>query len=189
MSRRRPIAGAVAVLGAANLLLAACGGTSTSSSTSISAPPASKAPGGMRFNTGKCVPIFIAGFVQSEADSPVASAAGQFINFGPPEFVGTAVDSPSTVSAQGSFVTASYGTSRREILDALATIINEREGIPIEQIQLDKLFSDDLGLDSLSMVELVIAVEDKWNLSIPDGDLASLRTVGDMVAYIAKATS
>ena len=77
----------------------------------------------------------------------------------------------------------------QEILDGLAVIVNEVAGVPIEDIQPDKSFIDDLDIDSLSMVEVVMAAEDKWGVKIPDNDVKNLRTVGDAVDYISKATA
>ena len=74
----------------------------------------------------------------------------------------------------------------QEILDGLAVIVNEVAGVPVAHIQPDKSFIDDLDIDSLSMVEIAVQTEDKYGVKIPDEDLAGLRTVGDVVAYIQK---
>lgn len=73
----------------------------------------------------------------------------------------------------------------QEILDGLAVIVNEVAGVPVEDVQSDKSFIDDLDIDSLSMVEVVMAAEDKWGVKIPDSEVKNLKTVGDAVAYIA----
>ena len=73
----------------------------------------------------------------------------------------------------------------QEILEGLATIVNEVAGVPVEDVQSDKSFVDDLDIDSLSMVEVVMAAEDKWGVKIPDSEVKNLKTVGDAVAYIA----
>lgn len=73
----------------------------------------------------------------------------------------------------------------KEILDGLAVIVNEVAGVPVEDVQSDKSFVDDLDIDSLSMVEVVMAAEDKWGVKIPDSEVKNLKTVGDAVAYIA----
>ena len=72
----------------------------------------------------------------------------------------------------------------QEILDALRGIVAEIAGIDESAIELDKSFVDDLDIDSLSMVEVVMACEDKFGVSIPDGEVKNLRTVGDAVAFI-----
>jgi acyl carrier protein len=75
----------------------------------------------------------------------------------------------------------------QQILDGLAAIVNEVAGTPIADITPEKSFVDDLDIDSLSMVEVVMACEDKFGVSIPDGEVKNLSTVGDAVAYIEKA--
>ncbi|MFZ8910786.1 MAG: acyl carrier protein [Candidatus Nanopelagicales bacterium] len=77
----------------------------------------------------------------------------------------------------------------QEILDGLAVIVNEVAGVPVADIQPDKSFIDDLDIDSLSMVEVVMAAEDKWGVKIPDSEVKNLVTVGDAVAYIQKSTA
>ena len=77
----------------------------------------------------------------------------------------------------------------QEILDGLAVIVNEVAGVPVDDVQPDKAFIDDLDIDSLSMVEVVMAAEDKWGVKIPDSEVKNLRTVGDAVAYIEKANA
>jgi acyl carrier protein len=77
--------------------------------------------------------------------------------------------------------------TKEEILAGLADIVNEIAGIPTEDVQLDKSFTDDLDVDSLSMVEVVVAAEEQFNVKIPDDDVKNLKTVGDAVDYIVKA--
>ena len=77
--------------------------------------------------------------------------------------------------------------TKEEIVSGLADIVNEIAGIPTEDVQLDKSFTDDLDVDSLSMVEVVVAAEERFGVKIPDDDVKGLRTVGDAVSYIEKA--
>ncbi|MBT4948489.1 MAG: acyl carrier protein [Candidatus Nanopelagicales bacterium] len=74
--------------------------------------------------------------------------------------------------------------SQEEVLSGLAIIVNEVAGVPVEQITMEKSFVNDLDVDSLSMVEVVMAAEDKWGVTIPDAAAKDLVTVGDAVAYI-----
>ena len=74
--------------------------------------------------------------------------------------------------------------SQEEVLSGLAVIVNEVAGVPVDQITMEKRFVDDLDVDSLSMVEVVMAAEDKWGVKIPDADAKNLVTVGDAVLYI-----
>ncbi len=74
--------------------------------------------------------------------------------------------------------------SREEIIAGLAEIVNEIAGIPVEDVQPEKSFTDDLDVDSLSMVEVVVAAEERFGVKIPDDDVKGLKTVGDAVDYI-----
>jgi acyl carrier protein len=77
--------------------------------------------------------------------------------------------------------------SEQEVQDGLAEIVNEIAGVPQEDVTPDKSFTDDLDIDSLSMVEIVQACEDKFGVSIPDDQVKNLKTVGDAISYIANA--
>jgi acyl carrier protein len=74
-----------------------------------------------------------------------------------------------------------------EVRTNLAEIVNEVAGVPVDDVQLDKSFTDDLDVDSLSMVEIIYAAEEKFGVSIPDEEAKNLKTVGDAVAYIERA--
>lgn len=75
---------------------------------------------------------------------------------------------------------------KREILDGLAEIVNEIAGIPIEEVHIGASFTDDLDIDSLSLVEVVVASEERFEVRIRDEDVMGLRTVRDAVDYIAR---
>lgn len=77
--------------------------------------------------------------------------------------------------------------STDEIRSGLAEIVNEVAGVPADDVQTDKSFTDDLDIDSLSMVEVVVAAEEKFGVKIPDDEVKNLATVGDAVTYIEKA--
>ncbi|MEV7025119.1 acyl carrier protein [Kitasatospora sp. NPDC093558] len=74
--------------------------------------------------------------------------------------------------------------TKDEVLEGLAEIVNEIAGIPTEDVQLDKSFTDDLDVDSLSMVEVVVAAEERFDVKIPDDEVKNLKSVGDAVDYI-----
>jgi acyl carrier protein len=76
--------------------------------------------------------------------------------------------------------------SEQEILSGLAEIVNEIVGVPTSDVQTDKSFTDDLDVDSLSMVEVAMAAQDKFGVTIPDEEIKNLKTVGDAVNFIAK---
>lgn len=72
----------------------------------------------------------------------------------------------------------------QEILDTLRSIVNEIAGVAEADVQLDKSFVDDLDVDSLSMVEISMAAEEKFGVSIPDSELKNLKTVADVVNFV-----
>ena len=76
--------------------------------------------------------------------------------------------------------------TQEEIFVGLAEIVNEIAGIPIEDVQLNKSFTDDLDIDALSMVEVVVATEERFDVKIPDDVVKDLKIVGDVVSYILK---
>ncbi|HSV41146.1 MAG TPA: acyl carrier protein [Nocardioidaceae bacterium] len=69
----------------------------------------------------------------------------------------------------------------------LAEIVNEVAGVDADDVQLEKSFIDDLDIDSLSMVEIVVAAEEKFGVRIPDEEVKNLKTVGDAVSFIENA--
>ena len=76
--------------------------------------------------------------------------------------------------------------SRDEITSGLAEILEEVAGVNPDDVSEDKSFTDDLDVDSLSMVEVVVAAEERFSVKIPDDEVQNLKTVGDAVAYILK---
>lgn len=77
--------------------------------------------------------------------------------------------------------------SEQDILKAIGEIVQEATGIPAERVVPDASFTGDLDVDSLSMVEIATMAEDRFSISIPDADLSKLKTVADVVDYVAKA--
>ena len=73
----------------------------------------------------------------------------------------------------------------QEILSGLADIINEETGLEQSEVQSDKSFTDDLDIDSLSMMTIVVNAEEKFGVRIPDDEVKNLKTVGDAVAFIS----
>jgi acyl carrier protein len=74
--------------------------------------------------------------------------------------------------------------TKTDILNDLAAIVEEIAGVPADDVQLDKEFVSDLDVDSLSMVEIVVAAEEKFGVRIPDDQVKNLKTVGDAVDFI-----
>lgn len=74
----------------------------------------------------------------------------------------------------------------QEILAGLGEIIDEIAGVPADEVTPDKNFVDDLDIDSLSMVEIAVAAQDKFGVEIPDEQLKDLKTVQDVVNFVSK---
>ena len=79
--------------------------------------------------------------------------------------------------------------SNEEILAGLAEIVNEETGLAPESVELDKSVTDDLDIDSISMMTIVVNAEEKFGVRIPDEEVKNLKTVGDAVNFIANAQS
>lgn len=77
--------------------------------------------------------------------------------------------------------------TKQEILQGLAEIVNEETGIETAQVEMDKSFTEDLDIDSLSMMTIVVQAEERFGATIPDTEVKNLKTVGDAVDFIAKA--
>ena len=77
--------------------------------------------------------------------------------------------------------------SEQEILSGLAEIVNEETGLPVDSVELDKNFTDDLDIDSLSMMTIVVNAEEKFGVRIPDDEVKNLKTVRDAVGFISSA--
>jgi acyl carrier protein len=71
-----------------------------------------------------------------------------------------------------------------EIRAGLAEILQDVADVAPDDVVDDKSFTDDLDVDSLSMVEVAMAAEEKFGVKIPDDELPKLKTVGDAISYI-----
>ena len=79
--------------------------------------------------------------------------------------------------------------SGQEILQGLGEIVDEIAGVPADEVTPEKSFVDDLDIDSLSMVEIAVAAQDKFGVEIPDEQLKDLKTVQDVINYVHKNAS
>ena len=76
--------------------------------------------------------------------------------------------------------------NEQEILAGLGEIVEEIAGVPADEVTPSKSFVDDLDIDSLSMVEIAVAAQDKFGVEIPDEQLKDLTTVQDVVNFVSK---
>ncbi len=72
----------------------------------------------------------------------------------------------------------------KQIFSKIKDIVVEQLGVDDEEVSLSTSFVDDLGADSLDIVELVMAMEEEFDIEIPDEDAASISTVEDVVEYV-----
>ncbi|MCG8591571.1 MAG: acyl carrier protein [Proteobacteria bacterium] len=71
-------------------------------------------------------------------------------------------------------------------LQRLHALVSEQLGIDLAEVKSDANILDDLGADSLDVVELVMAIEEQFDLEIPDEDVESMRTIGDVERYVTE---
>ncbi|WP_108849544.1 acyl carrier protein [Clostridium drakei] len=74
------------------------------------------------------------------------------------------------------------------MFEKIQNLISEQLGISSEEVTMEASFIDDLGADSLDVVELIMALETEFDLEIPDEDAEKITTVGDVVEYIKNHT-
>jgi len=71
-----------------------------------------------------------------------------------------------------------------DIESQVKEIIVEQLDVKLEEIDESKSFTEDLQADSLAIVELVLALEEKFDIKIPDDEVDKIKTVGDAISYI-----
>jgi acyl carrier protein len=71
----------------------------------------------------------------------------------------------------------------------LQNLAAEILGVEPDQVQLDKSFQRDLAADSLDLVELIAAVEDKYDVELPEEELERMKVIGDLWTYLEQKTA
>jgi acyl carrier protein len=71
-----------------------------------------------------------------------------------------------------------------EVFERVTKIVVDRLGVEESEVKLEASFKEDLGADSLDVVELVMELEDEFDMEISDDDAEKIATVGDAVTYI-----
>jgi len=82
----------------------------------------------------------------------------------------------------------SVGGGEHMVFEKVKKIIVEQLGVEEDDITMESSFIDDLGADSLDIVELIMAFEEEFDLEIPDSEAEKITTVGDAVEYIKNNT-
>mgnify|MGYP002623563680 FL=1 len=73
--------------------------------------------------------------------------------------------------------------TKEEVVAKLKTIVSDRLDVEEDQVTEDKSFVEDLGADSLDIVELIMGIEDEFGIEIPDEDAEKLTSVGEAMKY------
>ncbi len=73
------------------------------------------------------------------------------------------------------------------IFDDVKEVVVEQLNVSPDEVKEDSKFADDLGADSLDVVELVMSLEEKFDIEIPDEEAENIATVADAIAFIEKA--
>lgn len=74
------------------------------------------------------------------------------------------------------------------ILEKVTEILVDQLDIDEDKINADASITDDLGADSLDVVDLIMSLEEEFNIEIPDEEVENIKTVGDIVKYIEDRT-
>ena len=70
------------------------------------------------------------------------------------------------------------------VFEKIKAILSEQLDVEEQKITMDSVITDDLGADSLDLVDLLMSLEDEFDVDVPDEDVEKIRTVGDLVRYI-----
>ena len=74
--------------------------------------------------------------------------------------------------------------AKEEIFDKLKELVVDQLGVDEDEVTMEASMQDDLGADSLDLVDLVMSVEEEFGVKVADEDLENIKTVGDIVNYI-----
>ena len=74
--------------------------------------------------------------------------------------------------------------AKEEIFDKLKELVVDQLGVEEDEVTMEASMKDDLGADSLDLVDLVMSVEEEFGVKVADEDLENIKTVGDIVNYI-----
>lgn len=74
--------------------------------------------------------------------------------------------------------------AKEEIFDKLKELVVDQLGVEEDEVTMEASMQDDLGADSLDLVDLVMSIEEEFGVKVADEDLENIKTVGDIVNYI-----
>jgi acyl carrier protein len=78
---------------------------------------------------------------------------------------------------------------RNEVIERITKVVSEQMGVDEDKVKPESIFIEDLGADSLDIVELVMAFEDEFETTIPDTELEGIRTVDAAADFIVKQSA
>ena len=70
------------------------------------------------------------------------------------------------------------------VFEKVKAILSEQFGVEEDSITMESSITDDLGADSLDVVDLLMSIEDEFEVEVPDSEVENIKTVGDLVKYI-----
>jgi acyl carrier protein len=70
------------------------------------------------------------------------------------------------------------------ILEKVKKVVADQLSMDVEEVKLESTFSDDLGVDSLEIFEIVMSLEEEFEIEIPNEDIENIKTIGDIVNYV-----
>jgi acyl carrier protein len=70
------------------------------------------------------------------------------------------------------------------VVEKIKKIIADQLSMEVEEVKLESTFSDDLGVDSLEIFEIVMSLEEEFDIEIPNEDIENIKTIGDIVNYV-----
>lgn len=76
-----------------------------------------------------------------------------------------------------------------DLVQKIRSLVADRLGVELGECTPEASILDDLGADSLDVVELVMALEDEFDIEVPDEDVGNIRTIGDVERYVASRAS
>jgi acyl carrier protein len=76
--------------------------------------------------------------------------------------------------------------TEHEIFVRFTALVEQSSGVPADEVTSEADLTDDLGIDSLSMVEIIFSAQDEFNIEIPDEAVKDLNTVRDVVNYVQR---
>lgn len=85
-------------------------------------------------------------------------------------------------------VTQRKGDIGKMVLEKVKAILSEQFDAEEDTITVDTLIADDLGADSLDVVDLLMSIEDEFEIEVPDDEIENIKTVGELVAFIEANT-